>query len=154
MSYQLYTANYLLRKGISFCKQVCKERGIKPVGDLRQKFTWVDAIMQWQENYQPVKPILENATIAYDDSIEGSCEGEYCVLSDGEIIRRFRTYIKAESFCKGKYNLVSSLIIIKWFFSVSIPRNKKSFLLLIPNHKAPHSIKFVQTRMPPLDKGL
>lgn len=108
MTFQLYTEKYLIRKGISFCKLVAKERGIEPVGDKRQLFTWVEAIIEWQDShYEPVEVELQTATITYDDSLNGSCEGEYCVISNGEVIRRFRTYIKAETWCKDKYSLVS-----------------------------------------------
>ncbi|MFM6027276.1 MAG: hypothetical protein ACKPER_30850, partial [Dolichospermum sp.] len=48
MSHPKYTAKYLLKKGISYCKQIAKELGISPNGDKRLVFTWVDAIVEHQ----------------------------------------------------------------------------------------------------------
>ena len=108
MTYQIYTEKYLIRKGISFCKLVAKERGIEPVGDKRHLFTWAEAIIQWQDShYEPVEPVLETATIKYDDSLNGSCEGEYCVICGSEVVRRFRTYAQAERWASASYSLVS-----------------------------------------------
>lgn len=108
MTFQLYTEKYLIRKGISFCKLIAKERGIVPTGDKRQLFSWAEAIIQWQDShYEPVEVELQTATITYDDSVDGSCDGEYCVIVNGDVVRRFRTYIKAETWCNGKYNLIS-----------------------------------------------
>lgn len=36
-------------------------------------------------------------SIQYDDSIDGIVEGQYCVISSGEILRRFRTHMRAEA---------------------------------------------------------
>lgn len=107
MTHQIYTPKYLIRKGISFCKLVAKERGIEPVGDKRQLFSWVEAIIEWQLHYQPVETIKENAEISYDDSIDGICEGEYCVICNGQVVRRFRTYAQAERWATSKYSLIS-----------------------------------------------
>ena len=108
MTYQIYTEKYLIRKGISFCKLIAKERGIVPTGDKRELFTWSEAIIEWQNShYQPVETVKETATISYDDSVTGSCEGEYCVLASGDVVRRFRTYAQAERWASASYSLVS-----------------------------------------------
>lgn len=108
MTHPIYSAKYLLRKGISYCKQVAKELGVTPEGDKRQLFTWVEAIVEYQSNIQPIEVEQVEATIDYDDSINGTVEGEYVVKVGGEIVHRTRTYMKAERFiiCQG-YELVS-----------------------------------------------
>lgn len=108
MTHPKYTAKYLLRKGISYCKQIAKELGITPEGDKRQLFTWVEAIVEHQAKLQPVEEVKpQTATIDYDNSIDGTVEGEYMVIVDGVVVRRFRTYIKAEKWAVSQYTLVT-----------------------------------------------
>ncbi|MFM6249782.1 MAG: hypothetical protein ACKPEQ_11665, partial [Dolichospermum sp.] len=67
MTHPIYTAKYLLKKGISYCKQIAKELGISPNGDKRLVFTWVDAIVEHQAaqvTHQETKVVT--ATIGFD----------------------------------------------------------------------------------------
>ncbi|MFM6826743.1 MAG: hypothetical protein ACKPKT_13550 [Dolichospermum sp.] len=108
MSHPKYTAKYLLKKGISHCKQIAKELGINPEGDKRQLFVWVDAIIQYQSTQvQEVEEVT--ATISFDaDSYEGLTQ-PYVVLVNGAVVHRTTTYQQAVRHCKWQgYTLVDS----------------------------------------------
>lgn len=99
-----YTATFLKKKGISFCKKICKDLSITPNGDKRCLNTWIAAVLESQEVSTPVE--LPTAVITYDDSLTGVCEGDYCIVADGAVIHRTRSYMSAERFCSGKYQIV------------------------------------------------
>ncbi len=108
MTHSRYTAQYLRRQTLATCKAVAKSLGITPKGDKRQKSAWVDAIIEHQSVIEPVEENKPQATIKYDDSLDGTIEGEYVLIVNNEVVERFRTYIKAERFALNKYELISS----------------------------------------------
>ncbi|MFM6349121.1 MAG: hypothetical protein ACKPFK_28865, partial [Dolichospermum sp.] len=104
MSHPKYTAKYLLKKGISYCKQIAKELGINPEGDKRLVFTWVDAIVEHQAVMAWADTVVESeittATIGFDsDSYEGLTQ-PYTVVVNGEVVHRTTTYQMAVRHCK------------------------------------------------------
>ncbi|MFM6607132.1 MAG: hypothetical protein ACKPH3_24180, partial [Dolichospermum sp.] len=91
MSHPKYTAKYLLKKGISHCKQIAKELGINPEGDKRQLFVWVDAIIQYQSTQvQEVEEVT--ATIGFDAECYEGLTQPYTVVVNGEVVHRTSTY--------------------------------------------------------------
>ncbi|MFM5939841.1 MAG: hypothetical protein ACKOQ2_29255, partial [Dolichospermum sp.] len=110
MSHPKYTAKYLLKKGISYCKQIAKELGISPNGDKRLVFTWVDAIVEHQAaqvTHQETKVVT--ATIGFDsDSYEGLTQ-PYTVVVNGAVVHRTTTYQMAVRHCNWQgYTLLDS----------------------------------------------
>lgn len=99
MTHPIYSAKYLIKKGISYCKQIAKELGVTPSGDKREIITWVDAIIEHQSSkVQKVEEV--EATIDFDgDCYEGLTE-PYVVLVGGEVVHRAATYQQAERYCK------------------------------------------------------
>jgi hypothetical protein len=107
MTHQKYSVNFLLKKGISYCKAVAKELGINPEGDKRQVFTWADAIVAHQANLQPVEQ-KQQVVIEFDNGVD-SCDlaGYFIVDLDGNIIRDgFRSYATAERWAAQRFELV------------------------------------------------
>lgn len=106
MTHPIYSAKYLIKKGINYCKQIAKELGVTPSGDKREIITWVDAIVEYQSSkVQKVEEV--EATIDFDgDCYEGLTE-PYVVLVGGEVVHRAATYQLAERHCKWHgYTLV------------------------------------------------
>lgn len=99
MTHPIYSAKYLIKKGINYCKQIAKELGVTPSGDKREIITWVDAIIEHQSSkVQKVEEV--EATIDFDgDCYEGLTE-PYVVLVGGEVVHRTATYQMAERYCK------------------------------------------------------
>ena len=99
MTHPIYSAKYLIKKGINYCKQIAKELGVTPSGDKREIITWVDAIIEHQSSkVQKVEEV--EATIDFDgDCYEGLTE-PYVVLVGGEVVHRAATYQQAERYCK------------------------------------------------------
>jgi hypothetical protein len=86
---------------------IAKQLGVPtPAGNKTETITWAEAIVEYQSKQQPIEVVKVTATIQYDDSVEGSCDGEYCVVANGVVVRRFRTYAKAEAWAKDKYEIV------------------------------------------------
>jgi hypothetical protein len=86
---------------------IAKQLGVPtPAGNKTETITWAEAIVEYQSKQQPIEVVKVTATIQYDDSVEGSCDGEYCVVVNGVVVRRFRTYAKAEAWAKDKYEIV------------------------------------------------
>ncbi|MFM5938002.1 MAG: hypothetical protein ACKOQR_07045 [Dolichospermum sp.] len=108
MSHPKYTAKYLLKKGISHCKQIAKELGINPEGDKRQLFVWVDAIIQYQSTQvQEVEEVT--ATIGFDSDCYEGLTQPYVVLVNGAVVHRTTTYQQAVRHCQWQgYTLLDS----------------------------------------------
>ncbi|MFM8007679.1 MAG: hypothetical protein ACKO86_22680, partial [Dolichospermum sp.] len=110
MTHPIYTAKYLLKKGISYCKQIAKELGISPNGDKRLVFTWVDAIVEHQAaqvTHQETKVVT--ATIGFDSDCYEGLTQPYVVLVNGEVVHRTVTYQMAVRHCKWQgYTLLDS----------------------------------------------
>ena len=108
MTYPKFSVNFLLKKGISYCKMVAKELGIDPVGDKRQSFTWADAIVTHQTNLQPVTEVKQQVTIVFDSGMESCDLAGYSVIDlDGNVIRDgFRAYLAAESWAVKRYEVI------------------------------------------------
>ncbi|MFM6253689.1 MAG: hypothetical protein ACKPEQ_31860, partial [Dolichospermum sp.] len=108
MSHPKYTAKYLLKKGISYCKQIAKELGISPNGDKRLVFTWVDAIVEHQAA-QIQETVTITATIDCDTECYEGLTQPYTVVVNGEVVHRTVTYQMAVRHCKWQgYTLVDS----------------------------------------------
>jgi hypothetical protein len=107
MAHQKYSVNFLLKKGISYCKAVAKELGINPEGDKRQLFTWADAIVSHQSTIQPAE-IKQQVVIEFDDKMDSCDLAGYAVVDlDGNIIRDgFRTYMAAERWAAQRFEIV------------------------------------------------
>ena len=108
MTHPKYSVNFLLKKGISYCKAVAKELGINPEGDKRQLFTWADAIVSHQANLQPEKVEKQQVVIEFDNGFESCDLAGYSVADlDGNIIRDgFRTYMAAERWAAQRFEIV------------------------------------------------
>jgi hypothetical protein len=106
MTHPKYTAKYLLKKGISYCKQIAKKLGIAPEGDKRQLFTWVEAIIEHQSTQVQKIEIVE-ATINFNSE---SWDSEaYEVIVNSEVVHQCSSYQLAERYCKWQgYILVDS----------------------------------------------
>ncbi|MFM6670533.1 MAG: hypothetical protein ACKPJO_10460 [Dolichospermum sp.] len=110
MSHPKYTAKYLLKKGISYCKQIAKELGISPNGDKRLVFTWVDAIVEHQAaqvTHQETKVVT--ATIGFNAECYEGLTQPYIIVVDGQTVHRTVTYQMAVRYCKWhNLNIVDS----------------------------------------------
>lgn len=108
MTHPKYSVNFLIKKGISYCKAVAKELGINPVGDKRQSFTWADAIVTHQANFQPVAEVKQQVVIEFQDGFESCDLAGYSVIDlDRNIIRDgFRTYMAAERWAAAQYEVI------------------------------------------------
>ena len=89
---QLYTPKFLIKKGLPYCKQVAKELGVVPTeGDKRELFTWVNAIIEFQESkIAKVEEVQKVATIERDD------RDRYVITVNGEEFGSFTTLRQAE----------------------------------------------------------
>ncbi|MFM6349438.1 MAG: hypothetical protein ACKPFK_30495 [Dolichospermum sp.] len=113
MTHPIYTAKFLLNKGITYSKRIAKELGISPEGDRRLIQSWVDeivehqSVMAWADTV--VEPEVTTATIGFDaDSYEGLTQ-PYVVLVDGAVVHRTTTYQQAVRHCQWQgYNLLDS----------------------------------------------
>lgn len=131
MSHPIYSAKHLIKKGISFCKQIAKELGVPtPTGNKTFLNTWADAIVEFQSTHVEKIEIVE-AKIEFDngsgglvepytilvDGIESTVNGwsyeslthPYMVIVNGETVHRTASYGSAEGYCRGhKLTLVDS----------------------------------------------
>lgn len=109
MTHPKYSVNFLLKKGISYCKMVAKELGItNPEGDKRQVITWAEAIVSYQANLQPVAEIKQQVVIQFEDGMDSCDLAGYSVVDlDGNVIRsEFRTYMAAERWASNRFDIV------------------------------------------------
>lgn len=111
MTYPKFSVNYLLKKGISYCKMVAKQLHIDPVGDKRQTFTWADAIVTHQsavELHTPVEVKKQQVVIQFEDGFDSCDLAGYSVVDlDGNVIRDgFRTYMAAERWAVARFEIV------------------------------------------------
>ncbi|MFM6271503.1 MAG: hypothetical protein ACKPFA_34155, partial [Dolichospermum sp.] len=113
MSHPKYTAKYLLKKGISYCKQIAKKLGISPNGDRRLIQSWVDeivehqSVMAWADTV--VEPEVTTATIGFDAECYEGLTQPYTVVVNGAVVHRTTTYQMAVRHCKWQgYTLVDS----------------------------------------------
>ncbi|MFM6254518.1 MAG: hypothetical protein ACKPEQ_36155, partial [Dolichospermum sp.] len=113
MTHPIYTAKYLLKKGISYCKQIAKKLGISPNGDRRLIQSWVDeivehqSVMAWADTV--VEPEVTTATIGFDAECYEGLTQPYTVVVNGAVVHRTTTYQMAVRHCKWQgYTLVDS----------------------------------------------
>ena len=91
MTSQQYTPKFLIRKGLAYCKQIAKEIGVVPqAGDKRELFTWVDAIISYQESKLQKVEVQQIATIKRDE------RDRYVISVEGEEFGSFSTLRQAE----------------------------------------------------------
>ncbi|MFM6674771.1 MAG: hypothetical protein ACKPJO_32435, partial [Dolichospermum sp.] len=143
MSHPKYTAKYLLKKGISHCKQIAKELGINPEGDKRQLFVWVDAIIQYQSTQvQEVEEVT--ATISFDaDSYEGLTQ-PYVVLVNGAVVHRTTTYQMAVRHCKWQgYTLLDSQTLAQDELEAELEVQAESAIQVLEQVQDESFVKFV-----------
>ena len=108
MTYPKFSVNFLLKKGLSYCKAVAKQLHIDPVGDKRQTFTWADAIVTHQSAIQLHTEIKQQVVIEFNDGMDSCDLAGYSVIDlDGNIIRSdFRTYMAAERWAASRFEVV------------------------------------------------
>lgn len=108
MTHPKYSVNFLLKKGISYCKAVAKQLHIDPVGDKRQTFTWADAIVTHQSAIELHTEIKQQVIIQFNDGFESCDLAGYSVVDlDGNVIRsEFRTYMAAERWAASRFEVV------------------------------------------------
>ena len=93
MTNQQYTSKFLIKKGLAYTKQVAKELGVIPQeGDKRELFTWVNAIISYQESkLQKVEvEVQQIATICRDE------RDRYVVIVNNQEFGSFSTLRQAE----------------------------------------------------------
>lgn len=112
MTHPKYSVNFLLKKGLSYCKAVARQLRIDPVGDKRQTFTWADAIVTYQSAIQlhhtPVEVEKQQVVIQFEDGMDSCDLAGYSVIDlDGNVIRSdFRTYMAAERWAATQFEIV------------------------------------------------
>lgn len=108
MTYPKFSVNFLLKKGLSYCKAVAKQLRIDPVGDKRQTFTWADAIVTHQSAIQLHTEIKQQVVIQFEDGIDSCDLAGYSVIDlDGNVIRsEFRTYMAAERWAVDQFEVI------------------------------------------------
>lgn len=92
MTHFAYSAKTLSGKGINRLRQIAKELGVKPK-DGRSIQSHVDAILEYQApKIQKVEVQQAEASIVFDDSLEGTLEKEYVIVVNGVVEHRVDGY--------------------------------------------------------------
>ncbi|MFM6883980.1 MAG: hypothetical protein ACKPKK_25545, partial [Dolichospermum sp.] len=148
MSHPKYTAKYLLKKGISYCKQIAKKLGISPNGDRRLIQSWVDEIVEHQSVMAWADTVVESeittATIGFDsDSYEGLTQ-PYTVVVNGEVVHRTTTYQMAVRHCKWQgYTLVDSQSVAQDELEAELEVQAESAIQVLEQVEDEGCIKFI-----------
>lgn len=91
MTHFAYSAKTLSAKGIVRLRQIAKELGVTP-SDGRSIQSHVDAILEYQAPIQKVEVQQAEASIVFDDSLEGTLEKEYVIVVNGVAEHRVDGY--------------------------------------------------------------
>ncbi|MFM6556222.1 MAG: hypothetical protein ACKPGL_13225 [Dolichospermum sp.] len=148
MTHPIYTAKYLLKKGISYCKQIAKELGISPNGDRRLIQSWVDeivehqSVMAWADTV--VEPEVTTATIGFDAECYEGLTQPYVVLVDGAVVHRTTTYQQAVRHCKWQgYTLLDSQTLAQDELEAELEVQAESAIQVLEQVQDESFVKFV-----------
>ncbi|MFM6673026.1 MAG: hypothetical protein ACKPJO_23305 [Dolichospermum sp.] len=148
MSHPKYTAKYLLKKGISYCKQIAKKLGISPNGDRRLIQSWVDeivehqSVMAWADTV--VEPEVTTATIDCDTECYEGLTQPYVVLVDGVVVHRTVTYQMAVRHCQWQgYTLLDSQTLAQDELEAELEVQAESAIQVLEQVEDEGCIKFI-----------